>query len=230
MSTVRAAMILAAGRGERMRPFTDVHPKPLAKIAGKSLIQHHVERLVAAGIGRVVINTAWLGSQIRDELGTGGRYGVEIVYSDEGSTALDTGGGIYRALPHLGTEPFWVVSADLWTDYQLEEPANILAANDLAHLVMVANPEFHPRGDFCLKDGRISETGAERLTYGSIAIVHPRLFVGCTAGVFSVVPLLIDAMQRNRVSGELFAGVWHNVGTIAQLESLDREVQRQQLA
>jgi N-acetyl-alpha-D-muramate 1-phosphate uridylyltransferase len=206
-----------------MRPFTDVHPKPLAQIAGRSLIEYHVDRLVAAGIARIVINLAWLGSQVRDLLGTGSRFGVEILYSDEGSTALDTGGGIYRALPMLGVEPFWVVSADLWTEFPLSDPCSVLRSGDLAHLVMVANPDFHLKGDFCLENGRVTETSGTRLTYGSIAILHPELFAGCRPGVFSVVPLLLEAMRGGRVGGELFSGVWHNVGTIAQLQSLDRE-------
>lgn len=213
-----------------MRPFTDAHPKPLAQVAGKPLIQYHVERFAAAGIERVVINTAWLGNQIHQALGDGSRFGVEIVYSHEGPTALDTGGGIYRAIPHLGADPFWVVSADLWTGYPLGNPAGHLKDNDLAHLVMVANPDFHPRGDFCLAEGRLLATGPQLLTYANIAILHPRLFASCEPGVFSVVPLWIDAMQSGLVSGELFEGEWHNVGTIAQLESLDRAVRRQQLA
>ncbi len=220
----KAAMILAAGRGERMRPFTDVHPKPLATIAGKSLIEYHVDRLVAAGVERIVINVAWLGSQIREALGDGSRYRVEIFYSDEGSTALDTGGGIFRALPALGSDPFWVVSADLWTEYALSDPQSTLRQGDLAHLVMVANPDFHPKGDFCLQNGRVTETDGTRLTYGSMAILHPQLFHQCRPGVFSVVPLLIDAMRAGRVGGEVFSGIWHNVGTMAQLQSLDREM------
>jgi N-acetyl-alpha-D-muramate 1-phosphate uridylyltransferase len=219
----KAAMILAAGRGERMRPFTDEHPKPLARIGGKSLIEYHVDRLVAAGVTRVVINVAWLGSQIKDALGSGSRFGVEIVFSDEGATALDTGGGIYRALPALGPDPFWVVSADLWTEFPLTDPGSVLHPNDLAHLIMVPNPDFHLKGDFCLERGRVTETSGTRLTYGSIAILHPDLFVKCRPGVFSVVPLLIDAMRAGRVGGELFEGVWHNVGTLAQLQSLDRD-------
>lgn len=226
MSAVRAAMILAAGRGERMRPFTDNHPKPLAKIGGKSLIEYHVERLAAAGVGRVVINLAWLGSQIREALGDGKRYGVQILYSDEGDRALDTGGGIFQALPLLGADPFWVVSADLWTEFRPPHPTTILAPNDLAHLIMVENPVFHPRGDFCLESSRVTETRGTRLTYASIAILHPELFAGCRPGVFSVVPLLLDAMRRGRVGGELFEGEWHNVGTLAQLQSLDGGLHR----
>jgi N-acetyl-alpha-D-muramate 1-phosphate uridylyltransferase len=220
----QTAMILAAGRGERMRPFTDTRPKPLAELGGKPLIQHHVEQLAAAGVKRIVINIAWLGSQIPLALGNGERFGVEICYSDEGPTPLDTGGGIFKALPLLGTDPFWVVSADLFTDYRIYDPLKALAANDLAHLVMVENPDFHPRGDFCLADRRISETVGTRFTYASIALLRPALFSDAPLGVFSIVPLLIDAMRKGRVSGELFHGVWHNIGTLAQLASLDRSL------
>jgi MurNAc alpha-1-phosphate uridylyltransferase len=221
-------MILAAGRGERMRPFTNAHPKPLATIADKPLIEYHVERMAAAGIERVVINIAWLGAQIRDALGDGRRFGVEIIYSDEGPAALETGGGILRALPLLGRDPFWVMSADLWTEFRLQDPRSILAPGDLAHLVMVANPDFHPRGDFCLQNGRITETDGARLTYGNLAILRPEMFAGCRPGVFSFVPLLIEAMRQGRVGGELFSGEWHNIGTIAQLQSLDGDVRARQ--
>lgn len=218
----RTAMILAAGRGERMRPFTDLHPKPLARIGGKALIEFHVERLAAAGTERVVINLAWLGNQIRDTLGNGRRFGIDIFYSDEGDTALGTGGGILKALPQLGDEPFWAVSADLWTEYPLANPQVALRVGDLAHLIMVPNPDFHLKGDFCLAAGRISETSGTRLTYGNIAILHPKLFATCHPGVFSFVPMLVDAMRAGRVGGELYEGVWHNVGTLAQLDALNQ--------
>lgn len=224
MSAVKTAMLLAAGRGERMRPLTDTLPKPLAEVAGKPLIQYHVERFAAVGIERIVINLAWLGSRIRETLGNGQRFGVAIHYSDEGPEALETGGGIFQALPLLGPGPFWAVSADLWTDFEFVDAERRLAASDLAHLVMVANPDFHPRGDFCLQDGRISESSGARLTYGNVALLRPELFAGCRPGKYSVVPLLRAAMNAGRVSGELFAGDWHNVGTIAQLRALDEHV------
>lgn len=214
-------MLLAAGRGERMRPFTDSRPKPLAEAGGKPLIQHHIERFAAAGIDRIVINLAWLGDQIRAALGDGSKFGVSIDYSDEGPEALETGGGIFRALPLLGAEPFWSVSADIWTDFEFIDAKRRLGPCDLAHLVMVSNPDFHPLGDFCLQDGRIGETHGARLTYGNIAVLRPELFAGCRPGRYPVVPLLREAMAQCRVSGELFTGRWHNVGTIAQLRTLD---------
>ena len=217
-------MILAAGRGERMRPFTDSQPKPLALVAGKTLIQYHVERFAAAGVTRIVVNVAWLGAQIPAALGDGSRFGVEILYSDEGPNPLGTGGGILRALPLLGKDPFWIVSADLWTDYPLGNPNATLLRGDLAHLVMVDNPDFHPRGDFCLADRRLAESGETRLTYGNIGLLHPSLFAECRPGTFSVVPLMLDAMRQGRVSGERFAGVWHNIGTLAQLAQLEQRL------
>jgi N-acetyl-alpha-D-muramate 1-phosphate uridylyltransferase len=221
MTKVTTAMLLAAGRGERMRPFTDTHPKPLAPLRGKTLIQHHVEKLANAGIQRVVINLAWLGHQIRDTLGDGAQFGVELLYSDEGATALETGGGIYKALPLLGANPFWVVSADLWTDFVFDQAERRLAETDLAHLIMVQNPDFNSKGDFNLQNGRVSEIDGERLTYASLALFRPELFAGCSAGRYSVVPLIKSAMQLGRVSGEVFAGRWFNIGTTAQLQEVD---------
>jgi N-acetyl-alpha-D-muramate 1-phosphate uridylyltransferase len=219
--SMHAAMILAAGRGERMRPFTDTRPKPLAELCGKPLIQHHVERLAGVGVSRVVINLGWLGAQIRTVLGDGDRFGLKIFYSDEGPAPLETGGGIFRALPLLGQDPFWVISADLWTDYRNSLLEAKPAAGDLAHLMMVPNPDFHPRGDFCLKDGRISEAVGERLTYANIALLHPELFADCRPGVFPLAPLLVAAMRKNRVGGELYSGEWHNIGTLSQLAALE---------
>lgn len=223
---IRTAMILAAGRGERMRPLTDTLPKPLAMAGGKPLIVHTLNRLAAAGVTRVVINLAWRGAQLRDALGDGRNLGIQILYSDEGAQALETGGGIVNALPLLGESPFWVVSGDLWTQYPFAERVNVLKNSDLAHLVMVPNPVFHPRGDFHLADGRVSDApNGERLTYASIALLHPQLFIGQTPGVYSMVPILRTAMTANRVSGERFDGPWENVGTMQQLLELDRRLQ-----
>jgi len=224
MSPIKTAMILAAGRGERMRPLTDTRPKPLAEVIGKSLIQHHVERLATAGIERVVINVAWLGAQIRDALGDGRKFGLTLLYSDEGPVALETGGGIFRALPLLGDGPFWVVSADLWTDFAFEHADKRLQSTDLAHLVMVANPDFNLHGDFSLHHGRITATQGTRLTYASLGLFRPELFAGCRPGTYSVVPLIRKAIEQGQVSGELFAGAWHNIGTVAQLQAVDAQL------
>jgi len=222
---IRTAMILAAGRGERMRPLTDTLPKPLAPAGGRPLIAHTLAWLARAGIKRVVINLAWRGAQLREACGDGSAWGVHILYSDEGVQALETGGGIVNALPLLGNEPFWVVSGDLWMQYPFAARADRLKNSDLAHLVMVPNPVFHPGGDFFLSDGRVMEVPqGERLTYGSIALLHPDLFAGCGPGVYSMVPMLRAAMKDNRVSGERFDGPWDNIGTMQQLQELDQRL------
>ncbi|MCW8906333.1 MAG: nucleotidyltransferase family protein [Sedimenticola sp.] len=214
------AMILAAGRGERMRPLTDQTPKPLLKVAGKPLIVYHLESLVEAGIRRFVINHAHLGEQIVDYLGDGSRWRVEIRYSAEPEGALETGGGIFNALPLLGPEPFWVVNGDIWTDYRFRLP--VLPAGSLAHLVLVNNPPHHPDGDFLLRPGgRVDDADGERLTYSGIGIYHPALFDGCSGGAFPLAPLLRDAMQRGEVSGEHHAGRWFDIGTPQRLAELD---------
>jgi len=222
---IRTAMILAAGRGERMRPLTDTLPKPLAGAGGQPLIAHTLAWLAKAGIERVVINLAWRGAQLREACGDGSAWGVRILYSDEGAQALETGGGIVNALPLLGREPFWVVSGDLWTQYPFAARAKQLKSSDLAHLVMVPNPAFHPRGDFFLSEGRVMEVPqGERLTYGSIALLRPDLFAGCAPGVYSMVPMLRAAMKLDRVSGERFDGPWDNIGTMEQLHELDKRL------
>ena len=220
------AMILAAGRGERMRPLTDRTPKPLLTVAGKPMIQYHIEALAAAGMREIVINLAWLGQQIRAAIGDGSQFGVRIHYSDEGDAALETGGGVFKALPFLagpsGTEPFAVVSGDVWTEYPLGDVGSKLSDTDIAHFVVVPNPDFHARGDFGLVDGRLTDSG-ERYTYANIGVIRPEFFAGCRPGKFPLAPLMFDWIRKNRVSGELFRGVWHNVGTPQQLQQIDRE-------
>jgi MurNAc alpha-1-phosphate uridylyltransferase len=215
------AMILAAGRGERMRPLTDTVPKPLLPVGGKALIQHHIEALVAAGVLDIVINLAWLGSAIRASLGDGSRFGARLQYSDEGDHALETGGGIYQALPLLGSEPFIVVSGDVWSDYPLGWLTSRLAPNDLGHFVMVHNPDYHRRGDFGLRDERVIDDG-ERLTYANIGVFTPKFFADCKPGRFPLAPLMREHIAQGRISGELFPGRWFNVGTPAQLAELRR--------
>ena len=219
-------MILAAGRGERMRPLTDHTPKPLLKVAGKPLIVWHIERLARAGICDLVINHAHLGQQIEDLLGDGAQWGVHIRYSREGEgRALDTGGGIFRALPLLGGAPFLVVNADVWCDL---DPRQLnLGADDLVQLVMVDNPPQHPAGDFHLAGGRLSATAEPRLTYSGIGIYHPELFDGCSAGAFPLAPLLRSAMTAGRAGGEHYRGRWTDVGTPQRLAELDRALRRQ---
>jgi N-acetyl-alpha-D-muramate 1-phosphate uridylyltransferase len=212
-------MILAAGRGERMRPLTDHTPKPLLMAGGRPLIVHHLERLAAAGITRVVINHAHLGEQIEAALGDGGRFGLTIRYSPEGR-ALETGGGIFRALPLLGDGPFLVVNGDVWTDLDLARLR--LAEGRLAHLVLVDNPEHHPRGDFPLADGLVFAEGEPRLTFSGIGVYSPALFEGCRDGAFPLAPLLRAGMARGLVSGEHHRGRWLDIGTPARLQALDQ--------
>lgn len=217
------AMILAAGRGERMRPLTDSTPKPLLRVAGKPLIEYHVEALARAGMQRLVVNHAHLGEQIVAFLGDGSAWGVSIAYSAEPAGALETGGGIQHALPLLGDAPFWVVNGDVWSDYPFLTKA--MPAGALAHLVMVDNPEHHSGGDFRLDaSGRLSDAGGARLTYSGIGLYRAELFAGCAAGAFPLAPLLRQAMATGRVTGEYHAGRWLDIGTPERLRALDREL------
>ena len=216
------AMILAAGKGERMRPLTLTTPKPLVRAGGVPLIEYHLRALAAAGFDEIVINHAWLGQQIEDYLGDGSRYGVHIQYSPEGEP-LETGGGIFRALPLLGDEAFVVVNGDIWTDYDFSVLHQPIVG--LAHLVLANNPDHHPAGDFQLIDGQVrdSQADAPTLTYSGIAVLHPQLFEGCSAGAFKLAPLLRSAMASGQVSGERLNGQWVDVGTherLAQVETL----------
>jgi len=214
------AMILAAGRGERMRPLTDHTPKPLLRVGGKTLIEHLIEALAAAGFRELVINHAHLGAQIEAALGDGTRYGVQIAWSREPEGALETGGGIYQALPLLESEHFLVVNGDIWTDYPFAGLAR--RPQGLAHLVLVDNPTHHPEGDFVLTDGRVQVSGGARLTFSGIGVYHRDLFRGCQPGRFPLAPLLRTAMERGEVSGEHYTGRWHDIGTLERLAELDR--------
>jgi len=212
-------MILAAGRGERMRPLTDHRPKPLLEAGGKPLIVYHIERLVAAGLRRIVINRGYLGHHLEAALGDGSDWGAEIRYSPE-ECVLETGGGIFRALPLLGHGPFPVINGDVWTDLDLARLR--LADGLLAHLVLVDNPPHHPAGDFALEHGRLSAQGAVRYTFSGIGVYHPDLFRGCSSGAFPLAPLLRAAMGRALVSGEHYSGPWFDIGTPERLQALDR--------
>jgi len=215
-----AAMILAAGRGERMRPLTDRTPKPLLVVRGETLIERHVRACATAGIRRIVVNLWWLGGQIRERLGDGSRYGVEIAYSEEGAAALETAGGIVRALPLLGSESFVVVNGDIYTDYPLAG-LRLGAAAD-AHLVLVPNPPQHPGGDFGLGHGRVLAAAAQRFTFAGIALYRRAMFAACADGVRPLKPLLVAAMERDRCTGEIYQGLWEDVGTPARLAALNR--------
>lgn len=218
--TLRSALIFAAGRGERLRPLTDATPKPLLQAGGRRLIEHHLEKLAAIGVERVVINTSHLAAQFPAALGDGARWGLSIRYSEEGPQPLETGGGMRRALPLLGEAPFLAVSADIVSDYDYAAlPAD---PPGLAHLVMVPNPDFHPRGDFWLEHGRLNEDGSgERLTFGNIGVYRPELVAGEADGCFKLLPMYRRAMREGRLGGERYDGYWRNIGTPEQLRELD---------
>ncbi len=218
------AMLLAAGRGERMRPLTDAVPKPLLEAGGRPLIGHALAALARAGIRDVVINVAWLGARIRDALGTGEEYGVHIVYSDEGPVALETGGGIFHALPLLGPDPFLVVNADVWTDFAFESLTLGVEAD--ARIVLVPNPPHHPRGDFGLAADSVIRADADRYTYSGIGIYRPEFFSGCRPGRFPLLPLLRRALEARRLRGELYRGSWIDIGSPERLTELDARLRR----
>jgi len=215
------AMILAAGRGERMRPLTDHTPKPLLAAGGRTLIEHIIAALVAGGITDIIVNTAHLGEQVEAHLSDGARYGARIRYSLEGE-ALETGGGIFKALPLLGDEPFLVVNGDIATDF----PFGALKALkvDQAHLVLVPNPGHHPHGDFALNGGRVKESGDPHYTFCGIGVYSPELFAGCSPGRFALAPLLRQAMTQGAVSGELYRGFWMDIGTIERMMAFDEHL------
>ena len=216
------AMILAAGRGVRMRPLTDHIPKPLLKVGGKSLIVWHLERLAKAGFKEVVINHAHLGEQIEQALGDGSVWGLNVQYSPE-TSALETAGGIANALPLLGDAPFLVVNGDVFTE--IDFGALQLVSPNLAHLVMVDNPPQHPDGDFVVDSGKVTNQGNHKLTFSGIGIYHPALFVDVERGqAAKLAPLLRSAMIKGLVTGEHYQGIWHDIGTPERLSFLDKQL------
>ena len=220
------AMILAAGRGERLRPLTDTTPKPLLQVGRYRLIEYHLLALNKAGIEDVVINLAWLGDRIESYLGDGSRYGVRITYSYETGQALETGGGIYQALPLLTDEndsPFIVTNADVWTDYDYAKLPRQLAG--LAHLVMVDNPPQHPAGDFVLDKGLLSNADTPKMTFSGMGVYSPALFADVSETIFPLAPLLRKAMEEGQVSGEHYNGKWFDIGTAERLSLLDASLQ-----
>lgn len=215
------AVVLAAGKGERLRPLTDTIPKPLIEVRGKPLIVHHLERLRDAGFTQLHINTSWLAESIQTALGDGSRYGVHIHFSYEGPEPLETGGGLFRMLPALGREPFLVVNGDVFTDFPFETLKHKLKPDFLAHLVMVANPAHHPKGDFHLSPaGHLRPTGEPKLTYSGIGVYKAEFFQDCRAGKFPLLPLLKQAMAAEALSGEQYLGMWNDIGTPAALAGL----------
>lgn len=218
------AMILAAGLGKRMQPLTANLPKPLLKVQGRPLIEHQIEKLVAAGVTGIVINHFYLGDMIEAVIGDGSRFGVEISYSRE-STRLDTAGGIIKSLPQLQDDSFIVVNADIWTDFDFSSLQAVDGKDRLAHLILADNTDHNPYGDFYIDDaGRVHEDHSARdqkLTFSGIYVVHKNLFTGLATEPLSVVPLLQEAMKENRVSGEIHLGLWMDIGTPQRLQEVN---------
>ncbi len=219
-------MILAAGRGERLRPLTDEIPKPLIKVAGKSLIEYHLQNLAAAGFREIVINTAWLADKIHHQLGSGENYGVTIQYSDEGE-ALETAGGIINALPLLGEEPFVVVNGDIWCDFDFSTLAE-LETHTQAHLVLVNNPEHNKKGDFSLQGGLIKNSGDPMYTFSGIGIYCAAFFAELKTGALPLAPIIRSKCEQGLVSGQYYNGKWTDVGSIERLQALEKQLLKQQ--
>lgn len=222
------AMILAAGLGKRMRPLTDHTPKPMLKVAGVPLIEHQVRRLVKAGFSEIVINHAYLGEQIEAYLKDGSQFGCQIHYSAE-EPPLETGGGIFKALPLLGEEPFLLVNGDIWLDLDYGALRQTRLTG-LAHLVLVDNPDHNPDGDFYLQVNHVSTSilgqvgEVNKYTFSGVSIIDPKLFQACNPGVFKLAPLLTAAMDENKVTGQLYSGYWLDVGTPERLMALEKHI------
>ena len=214
------AMVLAAGFGNRLRPLTDHTPKPLLPIGGKPMIVHHLEKLAAAGFKEVVINLGHLGHKIPEALGDGSSWGLSIAYSDEGPDPLETGGGLAKALPLLGDEPFLLVNGDVWSHLDYAKIPTSLAENDLATLFLVPKPGWREKGDFSLSNSRVVESERPEYLYAGIALYHPKILDGAKVEKFSIVPRLKSAISKNLVGGILFSGEWDDVGTPDRLSAL----------
>ncbi|HEY8119085.1 MAG TPA: nucleotidyltransferase family protein [Methylophilaceae bacterium] len=218
------AMILAAGRGERMRPLTDHTPKPLLEVGGKPLIVWHLERLAASGFREVVINHAHLGAQIESRLGNGANWGLSIQYSAE-VKALETAGGITKALPLLGEQPFLVINGDIYTDINFADLKSVLAEDKLAHLVLIDNPPQHAQGDFAFDHQQLALEGMQMLTFSGVGVYHPTLFAEVSYGQpAKLAPILREAITLGRVTAEHYQGLWHDVGTPERLYELDQQL------
>jgi MurNAc alpha-1-phosphate uridylyltransferase len=217
------AMILAAGLGTRLRPLTLTTPKPLLEVGGKPLIVWHIEALKRAGVTQIVINTAWLGHKLVDALGNGDTFGVEIDWSHE-SEPLETAGGIQKALPLLGSEPFILVNGDVWTRFDFASLVNKKLGNDMGYLLLVKNPSQHPNGDFALANDRISQQGKTKLTFSGISLLSPQLFESLPAGKAPLAPILRQAIDSDLVGGECIQDHWVDVGSIERLAELDQQI------
>ena len=214
------AMLLAAGRGERLRPVTDNLPKALVEVRGQSLLERHLDAIKAAGVDTVVINLGWLGEQIVDRIGSGSDRGLNVIYSPEGEDLLETGGGIQRALPMLGGEPFLVVNADIYTEMPMPEAD--FDEQTLGKLILVATPPHKADGDFDIVDKRVRNSERPQLTFSGVAIYRPELFADSSAGSFPLAPLLRSAADRNQLAGDIYTGPWEDVGAVERLAALNR--------
>lgn len=212
------AMILAAGRGERLKPLTDKTPKPLLQAGQHTLIEYHLYHLADAGFKDVVINVAWLGEKIINNLGDGSKYKLNIQYSNEGDQALETGGGIFNALPLLGNDPFLVINGDVWTDYPFEKLYNFIPRG-MAHLIMVNNPAHNSEGDFYLDNNMLTESGNNKYTFSGIGVYKKDFFNGQSRESFPLAPLIRQYIKQQKISAELYNGEWDDIGTIERLES-----------
>lgn len=225
VTSLMKAMILAAGRGERMRPLTDNTPKPLLEVQGKPLIFWHLEKLARAGVSDVVINTAWLGAALENAIGNGAQWGVQVHWSREPSGGLETAGGIIQALPLLGNAPFWVINGDIWTDFDFNLLPPTLAEEQLGHLVLVANPPHNERGDFGLAADSKIVAFEPRYTFSGMSMLHPKLFTGHAPGRLALRPLFEQAISHSLLTGQLHHGLWTDVGTPARLLGLNQHTQ-----
>jgi len=212
------AMILAAGRGERLRPLTEKVPKSLVDVNGESLLERHLASVSAAGIETVVINLGWLGDRIAERIGSGRRYGLRVHYSDEGDDILETGGGIHKALPMLGEDPFLVVNADIYTDMPV--PSAQLDDDQVGHLVLVPTPDYREQGDFDIEAALVRNGDRPEYTFSGVAIYRPEFFDGCEAGRFPLAPMLREAADRGQLSASLYKGYWADIGTPERLEDV----------
>jgi MurNAc alpha-1-phosphate uridylyltransferase len=216
------AMILAAGRGERLRPLTDHTPKPLVKAAGKCLIEYTIEALAKAGFKEIVINTAHLGEQFPQTLGDGSHYGLSIVYSHEADGGLETAGGIINALPLLGDAPFLVVNGDIWTDYDFAQLQGFELGENHCHLLLVNNPQHHPSGDFAVDaNNKLYLEGDTKFTFSGIGVYHPAMFAGLDNSKRPLKPLLVEAINANKISAEKISAHWSDIGTLERLSELE---------
>lgn len=224
MNRAMKAIILSAGRGQRLKPITDSIPKPLVEIAGKSLLVYHLEQLARAKITEVVINLAWLGKQIEKTIGNGNKFGLNITYSAEPAGGLETAGAIINALPLLtdGNIPFIVINGDIYTEYNFNNLKLTLAKENLAHLVLVNNPSFKTQGDFGLVDGIVNNN--QQLTFAGISVLHPKLFDGIELARLKLAPILRQAITKQQIQGELYQGYWSDIGTKTRLEETQKYV------